>query len=102
MDDHYKTPLISRVIRMAARNIELAEGAVFRSDRVGNYASSEFAKVLGKLGTKQSAYATRKSAVDDIARWIELRYKMTRLHSTLVCRTPQEVLDEYLNGQEAA
>jgi putative transposase len=40
--------------------------------------------------------------MDDIARWIELRYNRTRLHSTLGYRTPQEVLDEYLNGQEAA
>ena len=39
--------------------------------------------------------------MDDIARWIELRYNKTRLHSTSVS-TPQEVLDEYLNGQEAA
>jgi len=44
--------------------------------------------------------------MDDIARWIELRYNRTRLHSTLGYRTPQEVLDEYLdeylNGQAAA
>jgi putative transposase len=130
MDDHYKTPLISRAIRMAARSIDLPKGAVFHSDRGSNYTSSEFARVLGKLGIRQSvgrtgicydnalsesvngtlknelvyrtAYATRKSAMDDIARWIELRYNRTRLHSTLGYRTPQEVLDEYLNGQEAA
>jgi transposase InsO family protein len=130
MDDHYKTPLIARAIRMAARNINLPKGAVFHSDRGSNYTSSEFAKVLGKLGIRQSvgrtgicydnalsesvngtlknelvyrtAYATRKSAMDDIAQWIELRYNRTRLHSTLGYRTPQEVLDEYLNGQEAA
>jgi len=40
--------------------------------------------------------------MDDITRWIEFRYIRTRLHSTLGYRTPQEVLDEYLNGQEAA
>jgi putative transposase len=50
----------------------------------------------------RTAYKTRKAAMDDIARWIELRYNRTRLHSTLGYRTPQEVLDEYLNGQEAA
>ena len=50
----------------------------------------------------RTAYTTRKAAMDDIARWIELRYNRTRLHSTLGYRTPQEVLDEYLNGQEAA
>ena len=95
-----------------------------------NYTSAEFAGVLQELGIRQSvgrtgicydnalsesvngtlknelvyrtAYATRKAAMDDIAQWIELRYNKTRLHSTLGYRTPQEVLDEYLNGQEAA
>jgi len=130
MDDNYKTPLISRAIEMAARNLDLPEGAVFHSDRGSNYTSAEFAKVLKNLGITQSvgrtgicydnalsesvngtlknelvyrtAYITRKAAMDDIARWIELRYNRTRLHSTLGYRTPQEVLDEYLNGQEAA
>jgi transposase InsO family protein len=129
MDDNYKTPLISDAIRMAARNVDLPGGAVFRSDRGSNYMSAEFGGVLGELGIRQSVgrtgicydnaiseswhgtlktelvhrkvYSTRKAAVDDIARWIELRYNRTRLHSALGYRTPQEVLDEYLNGQEA-
>ena len=102
----------------------------FNTDRGSNYTSGEFAKVLEELGLSQSVgrtgicydnalsesvngtlknelvyrttYATRKAAMDDIARWIELRYNRTRLQSTLGYRTPQEVLDEYLNGQEAA
>lgn len=130
MDDNYKTPLISSAIEMAARNLDLPEGAIFHSDRGSNYTSAEFGEVLKKLGIKRSvgrtgicydnalsesvngtlknelvyrtAYRTRKAAMDDIARWIELRYNRTRLHSTLGYRTPQEVLDEYLNGQAAA
>jgi putative transposase len=130
MDDNYKTPLISRAIEMAARNLDLPEEAIFHSDRGSNYTSAEYAKMLKALGIKQSvgrtgicydnamaesfngvlknelvyrtAYMTRKAAMDDIARWIELRYNRTRLHSTLGYRTPQEILDEYLNGQEAA
>jgi putative transposase len=130
MDDNYKTPLISRAIEMAARNLDLPEGAIFHSGRGSNYTSAEFAGVLKELGIRQSAgrtgicydnalsesvngtlknelvyrtaCKTRKAAMDDIARWIELRYNRTRLHSTLGYRTPQEVLDEYLNGQEAA
>jgi putative transposase len=130
MDDNYKTPLISRAIEMAARNLDLPEGAIFHSDRGSNYTSAAFAEKLGELGIRQSvgrtgicydnamaesfngvlknelvyrtAYMTRKVAMDDIARWIELRYNRTRLHSTLGYRTPQEALDEYLNGQEAA
>lgn len=130
MDDNYRTPLISRAIRMAARNVGLPAGAVFHSDRGSNYTSAEFAGVLNELGITQSlgrtgicydnalsesvngtlknelvyrtAYISRKAAMDDIARWIELRYNRTRLHSALGYRTPQEAMDEYLNGREAA
>ena len=130
MDDNYKTPLISRAIQMAARNLDLPDGAIFHSDRGSNYTSARFAGVLEGLGIRQSvgrtgicfdnalaesvngtlkvelvhrkAYATRKAAMDDIARWIELRYNRTRLHSGLGYRTPQEVMDEYLKGQAAA
>jgi putative transposase len=130
MGDNYKTPLISRAIEMAARNLDLPDGAIFHSDRGSNYTSAAFAEKLEELGIKQSvgrtgicydnamaesfngtlknelvyrtAYKTRKTAMDDIARWIELRYNRTRLHSTLGYRTPQEVLDGYLTGQEAA
>ena len=115
---------------MAARNIDLPDGAIFHSDRGSNYTSGEFAAVLDRLGIRQSvgrtgicsgnslaesfnamlkvervhrtAYPTRKKAKEDIARYIELRYNRTRLHSALGYRTPQEALDEYLNRQLAA
>lgn len=130
MDDNYKTPLIIAAIEMAARNLDLPEGAVFHSDRGSNYTSVNFAKALKRLGIRQSVgrtgicydnalsesvngslkvelvnrkiYSTRRKAITDIARWIELRYNRTRLHSGLGYRTPQEVMDQYLNGQEAA
>ena len=130
MGDNYKTPLIKEAIRMAARNLDLPEGAIFHSDRGSNYMSAEFAKELKELKIRQSVgrtgicydnalaesvngtlkvelvhrtqYPSREKAREDIARWIELRYNRTRLHSGLGYRTPQEVMDEYLNGQEAA
>jgi putative transposase len=37
MDDNYRTPLITRAIEMAARNVDLPAGAVFHSDRGSNY-----------------------------------------------------------------
>jgi putative transposase len=40
MDDNYKTPLIIDAIQMAARNLDLPEGAIFHSDRGSNYTSS--------------------------------------------------------------
>ena len=130
MDDNYRTPLITAAIEMAARNMDLPAGAIFHSDRGSNYTSAEFGAVLESLGIRQSvgrtgicydnalaesvnaavkvelvnrtAYPTRKKAKEDIARYIELRYNRTRLHSGLGYRTPQEVLDEYLNQQAAA
>jgi putative transposase len=130
VDDNYRTSLITSAIRMAARNVELPEGAVFHSDRGSNYTSGEFAGVLEGLGIRQSVgrtgscfdnalaesfnaavkvervhrtvYPTIRIARQDIARYIELRYNRTRLHSTLGYRTPQEVHNEYLNRQRAA
>ena len=130
MDDNYKTPLITAAIEMAARNIDLPADAVFHSDRGSNYTSAEFAAVLEGLGIRQSVgrtgicfdnalaesfnaavkvervhrtvYPTREKAKEDIARYIELRYNRTPLHSALGYRTPQEVHDEYLNRQLAA
>jgi transposase InsO family protein len=130
MDDNYKTPLITKAIRMAARNVDLPEGSIFHSDRGSNYTSAEYAGVLDSLNIRQSVgrtgicydnalaesvngtvkvelvhrtvYATRRQATEDIARYIELRYNRTRLHSALGYRTPQEVMDELLEMQAAA
>jgi putative transposase len=130
VDDNYRTPLITAAIKMAARNVALPEDAIFHSDRGSNYTSADFAAVLEGLGIRQSvgrtgscfdnalaesfnaavkvervhrtAYPTITKAREDIARYIELRYNRTRLHSALGYRTPQEVHNEYLNRQRAA
>jgi transposase InsO family protein len=109
MDSNYKTPLIISAVEMAARNLELPAGAIFHSDRGSNYTSATFAAALERLGIRQSvgrtgicydnalsesvnaslkvelvhrtAYPTLRHARKDIARWIELRYNQTRLHS---------------------
>ena len=130
MDDNYKTPLIQDAIRMAAKNVSLPEGAIFHSDRGSNYTSDEFAATLTGLGIRQSVgrtgicydnslsesvngavkvelvnreeYPTRKYAMKEVARYIELFYNTRRLHSTLGYRTPKEVMDEYYKTREAA
>jgi putative transposase len=130
MSDNYKTALISAAIRMAVRNHDIKEGAIFHSDRGSNYMSAEFAGALRDLGIRQSVgrtgicydnalaesffaalknervhrtqYPTRKHAMNDVARYIELRYNSRRLHSALGYKTPNEVYHEYLNGQRAA
>ncbi len=58
MDDSYRTPLISSAIQMAARNVDLPDGAIFHSDRGSNYTSMEFAAVLAGLGIRQSVGRT--------------------------------------------
>lgn len=130
MDDNYKTSLITAAIRMAARNNDIQPGAVFHSDRGSNYTSAEFAAELRRLDIRQSVgrtgvcydnamaesffgalknervhrtqYPTRQHAMNDIARYIELRYNSKRLHSALGYKTPHEVHNEYLNRQLAA
>lgn len=130
MDDNYKTPLIEDAIRMAARNHDIKPGAIFHSDRGSNYTSQQFADTLDALNIRQSvgrtgicfdnsmaesffgvlknervnrtAYPTREHARRDIARYIEFRYNVKRLHSGLGYKTPREVRDEFLNRQEAA
>jgi putative transposase len=130
MSDNYKTPLISAAITMAVRNHDIKEGAIFHSDRGSNYTSAEFGRVLRQMGIRQSVgrtgtcydnalaesffatlknervhrteYPTRKHAMNDIARYIELRYNSQRLHSGLGYKTPNEVYNEYLNRQRAA
>jgi putative transposase len=130
MSDNYKTPLISAAITMAARNHNISQGAIFHSDRGSNYTSAEYGRVLRGLGIRQSVgrtgtcydnalaesffgvlknervhrtqYPTRKHAMNDIARYIELRYNSQRLHSGLGYKTPNEVYNEYLNRQRAA
>jgi putative transposase len=130
MDDNYKTPLISAAIGMAVRNHNIKDGAIFHSDRGSNYTSAEFGRVLRDLGIRQSVgrtgicydnamaesffaalknervhrtqYPTREHAMNDVARYIELRYNSQRLHSGLGYKTPNEVHNEYLNEQRAA
>jgi putative transposase len=120
MADHYRTPLITAAVRMAARRLVIPADAVFHSDRGSNYTSDEYAQVLAELGLRRSVgrtgicydnalaestngalkvelvnrrhYPTRDIAQREIARWIELFYNQRRLHSTLGYKTPNEIL----------
>jgi len=109
MASHFRTPLITGAMKMAAKNHPLAENCIAHSDRGSNYTSRDYAELLGELGLSQSlgrtgicydnaaaesffatlkkelvyrtVYPTREKAMRDIARYIELRYNRKRLHS---------------------
>jgi putative transposase len=130
MGEDYKTPLISAALYNAANNVTLDTDAIFHSDRGSNYTSYQFTTTVHELGLRQSvgrtgicydnamaesffaalknerihrtAYPTRAHAKADIVRYIEFWYNPKRLHSGLGYKSPQEALDEWTNGQEAA
>jgi len=130
IDDNYKTPLIEQAIEMAARNQELAAGAIFHSDRGSNYTSAKFAATLRRLGLQQSVgrtgicydnsmaesffaalknervhrtqYPTRNHARRDIVRYIEFWYNSRRRHSGIGYKTPNQVYAEHQELQLTA
>lgn len=130
MGENYKTPLISAALCNAARNVALDTNTIFHSDRGSNYTSYEFAGTVRELGLRQSVgrtgicydnamaesffaalknervhrtvYPTRAHARADIARYIEFWYNTKRLHSGLGYKSPQEALNKWTDGQEAA
>jgi putative transposase len=128
-DDHMRTSLPVRALRMAARNNHLEPHCVFHSDRGAQYTSKEFLKALrsltmrGSMGrtgicwdnamaesffasiknelTHHARYETFAAARAEIANYIELFYNQNRLHSGLGYRTPNEVRYEVLKSQVA-
>ena len=67
---------------MAARNLNLPDGAVFYSDRGSNYTSAEFAAVLERLGVWQSV--GRTGIVDNaLAESFNAAVEVERVHLTV-------------------
>jgi len=64
--------------------------------------AESFFAALKNERVHRTAYPTRAHARADIARYIEFRYNRVRLHSGLGYKTPQEVLDDWTKGQDAA
>ncbi|MGW3569924.1 IS3 family transposase, partial [Streptomyces sp. NPDC000941] len=130
MDDHFKTPLISSALEMAAGRMKIEKNAIFHSDRGSNYTSDEFARTLSRYGMRQSigrtgvcwdnamaesffgalknewlnryVFTTRAKARREVVRYIEGFYNRRRLHSKLGYRTPAEVLSQYHTTRLAA
>jgi transposase InsO family protein len=123
MAEHMRADLVCDAITMAAGNVQLANDAVFHSDRGSQYTSEQFAKHLkahgltGSMGrtgvcwdnalaesffaalknelVHRVVFPTRKKARRAIAEYIEVFYNRQRLHSGLGYKTPLEVTNEY-------
>lgn len=130
MADHMRTELVTDALDMAARNHTLEPRCIMHTDRGTQYTSADYAAALKKHDLRASlgrtgicwdnalaesffaslkkervhhmVYPTRKTATQDIARYIELFYNRRRIHSALGYRTPHEVRTEYLNSHIAA
>ena len=130
MADHMRTDLICDALTMAATGHQLAEGAIFHSDRGTQYTSAQFAKHLESLGIvgsmgrtgvcwdnalAESFFAalknelvyrvvlpTRKKARRMVAEYIEVFYNRTRIHSGLGYKTPAQVALEYQQNRSKA
>ncbi|GLY71714.1 hypothetical protein Atai01_83330 [Amycolatopsis taiwanensis] len=106
MSDHMRTELVIDALEMTARNHDLEPGCIMHSDRgtqggFNGRCNTSMIEML-RRPVESTVYPTRKKAIEDIARYIELHYNRLRIHSGLGYRTPHEVRNEYLNGQFAA
>ncbi|MGH3868636.1 MAG: IS3 family transposase, partial [Pseudonocardiaceae bacterium] len=64
--------------------------------------AESFFAALKNERVHRTVYPTREHARRDITRYIEFWYNSNRLYSGLDYRTPQEVLKEWVDSQEAA
>ena len=131
MADHMRTELVTDALHMAINNGHVRPGTtIFHSDRGTQYMSNEFTaftrdagiiRSVGRTGicydnawaesfnatlkverVHRTAYPTRRHAIRDIARYIEMRYNQKRLHSALGYRTPNEAERDWYETNKAA
>lgn len=130
MADHMRTPLVTEALEMAIRNGAIRDGAVFHSDRGTQYMSEEFAafcagagivRSVGRTGVcydnawaesfngtlkvermNRTVYPTRARAIQDVTRYIELRYNQKRIHSAIGYLTPNQMETTWYNQHQAA
>lgn len=131
MADHMRTDLVIEAMTMAIRNGHIRYGkSVFHSDRGSQYTSEAhrvfceargISRSMGRTGVcwdnayaeswngtlknervNRMVYPTRKKAIQDVARWIELRYNQKRLHSALAYMTPNQFHASFRADQVSA
>ena len=129
--DHMRTSLVTDALDMADRNGHIRPGVtIMHTDRGTQYTSDEYATHAEKIGILRSVgrtgicydnawaesfngtlknelvhrtvYPTRRHAIVDITRWIELRYNTRRRHSALGYRTPDQAEKDWYKIASAA
>jgi len=129
MADHMRTSLVCDSITMTHRHRDIADGAVFHSDRGCQYTSIELAEhlksldMVGSMGqtgvcwdnamaesffaslkkecVHRTVFSTRKKARDAVADYIEMFYNRQRIHASLGYKTPLEVFESYQTPEAA-
>ncbi|GAA0950906.1 IS3 family transposase [Nonomuraea longicatena] len=130
LDVRYPAGLVCAALDMAARRIDVPDGAIFHSAQGSQYTSREFAVTLNGHGLRQSVgrtgicfdnslaesffgklktefvhhrrFASVPEARRAVVRYIEVFYNRRCLHSALGYRPPLEVLDEWFDIRAAA
>ena len=129
--EHMRTALVIDAMTMAIRNGHVRHGrTVFHSDRGSQYTSEEYRRFCSTRGITRSmgrtgvcwdnayaeswngtlknervnrmVYPTRQKAVQDVSKWIELRYNQKRLHSALGYMTPNQFHAAWESQQASA
>jgi len=131
MAEHMRTCLVTDALAMAHRNGHIRAGVtIMHTDRGTQYTSDEYARFTAEIGVLRSVgrtgicydnawaesfngalknelvhrtqYPTRRHAIVDITRWIELRYNTRRRHSALGYRTPDQAEKDWYTVNSAA
>ncbi len=116
--------LVCNALNMAIKNHNPEKGLIVHSDRGSQYCSNAYRQIIekhdfvGSMSRKgncydnapiesfwgilkneliyHKTYATRKEAIDDIMKYIELDYNQTRIQKGLGMKTPRQVRLDYL------
>lgn len=130
MDSNMKTPLITAAVGKAVVAGLVNRGAIFHSDRGSQYTSEDFYLCLeghdmhssvGRTGVcwdnamaesffaslkkelvNRVSFPTRKAAMDEISKYVEVFYNRRRIHASIGYNTPLETRQAWQNRNQAA
>lgn len=128
IEEHLKTSLVMKALKMALKNRDVKPGIMFHSDRGVQYASDEFRLALETKGfirsmshkgmcydnavaesffaqlkseeVYQNVYLTKDDAKNNVFFYIEGWYNRKRIHSAIDYKTPEEFEKEYFERKK--